>query len=67
MYILVGRHCKKTRQNIMQENLNKSFQNTESNTLRRIDGNYIWNEIISVLNFEKGLFLYNQGIIHSTR
>ena len=40
----------------MQENLNKSFQNTESNTLRRIDGNYIWNEIISVLNFEKGLF-----------
>ena len=52
---------KKTRQDIMQENLNKSlenetFQNTESNTLRRIDGIYIWSEIISVFNFEKGLF-----------
>ena len=31
-------------------------RNNSFETLPRIDGKYIWNEISSVLNFEKGLF-----------
>jgi len=35
---------------------NKEFKESESlKTLERIDGKYIWNEISSVLNFDKGI------------
>jgi len=42
----------------MNENIeNEEFQEIEnSSTLERIDGKYIWSEISSVLNFDKGIF-----------
>ena len=42
--------------------MNETIENEEllgienHNTLERIDGRYIWNEISSVLNFDKGIF-----------
>ncbi|MBQ4819320.1 DUF3667 domain-containing protein [Aquimarina sp. MMG016] len=42
--------------------MNETIENDESqeiknlSTLERIDGKYIWNEISSVLNFDKGIF-----------
>lgn len=35
---------------------NRLEENTNLKTLERIDGKYIWNEISSVLNFDKGIF-----------
>jgi hypothetical protein len=36
---------------------NEEFRETEnSNTLERINGKYIWSEISSILNFDKGIF-----------
>ena len=40
-----------------ETNGSKEFQEKENlKTLERIDGKYIWKEIVSVLNFDKGIF-----------